>query len=84
MLLALEQARPVIGSPLRVKIVPIGVQQADFKQYVDDRYSDYEVLEAVDWVPEEAGNAVFINYDYLWSKSGCEHLWDYYKQVVME
>ncbi|MCG6134607.1 MAG: hypothetical protein MET45_08070 [Nostoc sp. LLA-1] len=84
MLLALEQARPVLGSPLRVKVVPIGVKESDFKQYVKERFNNYEVLDPVDWVPTEAGTAVFIKYDYLWSESGCEHLWDYYNQVAME
>jgi hypothetical protein len=84
MLLALEQARPIVGSPLLVKVVPIGVQQTDFQKYVKNRFSNYEVLEPVDWVPIEAGTAVFINYNYLWSEAGCEDLWNYYKQVVME
>ncbi len=84
MLLALDQARPVIGSPLRVKVVPIGVKEVDFKQYVNERYSNYEVMDPVDWVPNQAGTAVFINYDYLWSEKGCAHLWNYYKQVAME
>lgn len=84
MLLALEQARPVIGSPICVKVVPIGVEKSEFQEYIDDRFSNYEVLEPVNWVPMEAGKAVFLNYDYLWSEAGCEHLWQYYKQVVME
>ena len=84
MLLALDQARPIIGSPIRVKVVPIGVQQVDFQKYVNERFSNYEILDPVDWVPLEAGTSVFINYDYLWSQAGCEHLWDYYKHTVME
>lgn len=84
MLLALKQASPVIGSTLRVKVLPIGVEQADFKKYVDNDFSDYEVLKPVDWIPTEAGTAVFINYDYLWNAPGYEHLWEYYKQAVME
>lgn len=83
MLLALEQARLVIGSQ-RVKVVPIGVQQSDFQEFVDSRFDGYEVLEPVDWIPMKAGRAVFINYEYLWSEAGCEHLWDYYLKVVME
>lgn len=83
MLLALDLARPVIGD-LLVKVVPIGVQQSEFQEFVDSRFSNYQVLEPVDWLPMEAGQAVFINYNYLWSQHGCEHLWNYYKQVVME
>ena len=83
MLWALEEARPIIGS-LRVKVVPIGVRHGDFQKYVKKRFSNYEVLDPVDWVPIEAGTSVFINYDYLWSQSGCEHFWEYYKCMVME
>ena len=84
MLSALEQARPIIGSLIRVKVIPIGVKEIDFEMYVDKRFSNYEVLDPVDWVPMEAGTSVFINYDYLWNQDGCEHLWDYYKNAVME
>lgn len=84
MLLALDIALPVIGSPLCVKIVPIGVKEADFKHYVKEIDINYEIMPPVDWVPNQAGTAVFIDYEYLWNKNGCEHLWDYYKQVAME
>lgn len=82
MLEALEQARPIIGSP-RVKVIPIGVSKADFEQFIDSRFTNYEILAPVDWLPMEAGKAVFINYDYLWSEPNCEHLWGYYQSVVM-
>jgi cellulose biosynthesis protein BcsQ len=84
MLLALEQARPIIASPLRVKVIPIGVQQSEFQEFVDKRFSGYEVLKPVDWLPMKAGKAVFVNFDYLWNEPGCEHLWEYYQKVVME
>ncbi|MEA5617852.1 ParA family protein [Cronbergia sp. UHCC 0137] len=83
MLIALEQARPIIGS-IRVKIVPIGASKSDFQQFIDNHFTNYEILDPVDWLPMKAGNAVFINYDYLWTEPDCEHLWDYYKKVVME
>lgn len=83
MLDALEKARPLIGSP-RVKVIPIGVSKAEFEQFIDPRFTNYEILDPVDWLPMEAGKAVFINYDYLWNEPNCEHLWGYYQSVVME
>jgi AAA domain len=83
MLLAVEQARPIVSSSLRLKVIPIGVKESDFKEYINSRFLDYEVLEPVDWLPIQAGKAVFINYEYLWSEPGYEHLWQYYKQVLI-
>ncbi|GJD18096.1 hypothetical protein RIVM261_030520 [Rivularia sp. IAM M-261] len=83
MLLAVEQARPIVNSSLRLKVVPIGVKESDFKEYINSRFLDYEVLEPVDWLPVQAGKAIFINYEYLWSEPGYEHLWQYYKQVLI-
>lgn len=83
MLLAVEQARPLISSSLRLKVIPIGVKESDFKEYINSRFLDYEVLDPVDWLPVQAGKAVFINYEYLWSEPGYEHLWQYYKQVLI-
>lgn len=84
MLSALHQARPIIGSPLQIKVIPIGVQQSEFQPYVNKPFDDCEVLQPVDWLPMEAGRSVFIEYDYLWSQPDCKHLWNYYKQVVIE
>lgn len=83
MLLAVDQARPIVSSSLRLKVIPIGVKESDFKEYINSRFLDYEVLEPVDWLPVQAGKAVFINYEYLWSEPGYEHLWQYYKQVLI-
>lgn len=83
MLLAVDQARPIVNSSLRLKVIPIGVKESDFKQYINSRFLDYQVLEPVDWLPVQAGKAVFINYEYLWSEPGYEHLWQYYKQVLI-
>ena len=83
MLLTLEMIRP-ITAPM-VKIVPIGVVLADFQEYIDSRYNDFQVLEPVDWLPKEVGNTVFKPpYEYIWNHLGCEHLWDYYNRVIME
>ncbi|GEM_PF-6014127 len=84
MLMTLEQARPILGSSLTVKILPIGVNYSEFKEYIDTSFKDYDILDPVDWQPIKVGKAVFINYDYIWNQTECEDFWNYYKKIVME
>lgn len=82
MLTAVEQAAPTLGEMPAVKVVPIGVEPDTYEAYVESNHEDYEALAAVDWRPDEAGNAVYVDYQYVWEYPGCSHLFDYYRNLL--
>ena len=83
MLVSIGQASLLDIRP-KVKIIPIGVEESEFYQYIEDPPIVCEVVKPLPWVPEEAGKSVFLDYNYLWERSNCEEFWKYYNDVVTE
>ncbi|USR92067.1 hypothetical protein NEA10_04915 [Phormidium yuhuli AB48] len=82
MLIAIRTAMPLITSSVDIKILPIGVEKSEFQEYFNPSILPCHILEPLDWMPREAGRAIFVDYTYLWSRDGCEGFWDYYRSIL--
>ena len=83
MLEALRQARS-LGVRPRIKVVPIGVEEAEFAEYVDAPDIAYEVADPILWRPTEAGTGMYRAYEYLWEYDGCGDAYAQYQSVVLD